>query len=272
MERVCEEITKGCESMQRVTWSIFTALVFCFLPAGWCLAADYDIYIKNHQYTGKVIRQNKEIFIELESLAKFAALTLEQKGKAWQLSVSSPGAPKEALPEASEGFWINGAKSDITVISDSGKPYVPLKRTADALGALYSENSQTGIIDVTFPKKGMTAKDYQKASEKKPFSFVFFYMGSNENPTMKSSLAAVQHLQAKFSDQFTFNLVNMEDRDKPEYSHFFKSGPLGIPPLIRIYDKNNKVVYTKNGAFTADEIGRILTSFTTLEKPKEKER
>ncbi|MHC9540946.1 MAG: hypothetical protein AB9903_15715 [Vulcanimicrobiota bacterium] len=145
---------KKCVLMFLTSCIILTIAVQCISQA-----ADKGIYIRNQPYTGEVITKGKDHYIQLEDFAKRLKLNLHQKGTVWCLTTPSHGDEKCCLDSGETGLFVNGEKFSNVIIRNDGKIFVPLEQLSKAAGALYSMNKATGIIDVTFPRKGVTQND-----------------------------------------------------------------------------------------------------------------
>jgi hypothetical protein len=142
-------------------------------------AAEQEIYIRNRLFNGDVMWKNKEIYIPLDDFTKLAKLTLHQKGGACCLTDPAKGDEKCCLNEEATGLYVNGQKFEGILTGKEGRLFVPLKKIAESLGAVYAQNSSTGIIDVTFPKKGVTLQDIKNAESikvtTKNLTLVYYY-------------------------------------------------------------------------------------------------
>lgn len=140
---------------------------------------DMEIYIRNQPYSGQVTMRGNEICIPLEDFAKFAKLSLHQKGSAWCLTDPGKGDAKCPLETETSGLFVNGEKFSDLLPGRDGRMLVPLKKITQAIGATYTANKDTGIIDVTFPRKGVTQQDLSAAQSAPALStgytLVYYY-------------------------------------------------------------------------------------------------
>lgn len=140
---------------------------------------DFEIYIRNKLYTGEVVPKDKDLYIPLESFAKLARLTLHEKGGVYCLTDPAKGDEKCSLDGETTGLYVNGQKFEGLLPGKGGKALVPLKKISETLGAVFVQNASTGIIDVTFPKKGVTLTDIKAAESTKAVSkdltLVYYY-------------------------------------------------------------------------------------------------
>lgn len=123
--------------------------------------------------------RGKDICVPLEDFAKLAKLTLHQKGGAYCLTDPSKGDEKCSLDTETSGLFVNGEKFPDLVVRKDGKIFVPLKKITGAVGATFSMNGSTGIIDVTFTRKVSVQQDASAAQSMPSISsgltLVYYY-------------------------------------------------------------------------------------------------
>lgn len=112
-----------------------------FLAWRFAAAADFDIYVFNHHYSGKTVSRNGVLYVDARKFAEALGLPVVVNGKL--LAIGSP-APAGATGAAT----LNGKPLAGIVTGAGGTVYVPFRELVKETGNKAIVNSQTGIIDV----------------------------------------------------------------------------------------------------------------------------
>lgn len=153
-------------------------ITFCILgPA--LGKPEWSVYIRNKPYSGPVLQSGKEVYVDIEKAAKLLKLNYFQQGES---SCQVGGDKKEPCPvdlaPNTPSVTLNGKTVTSGITQQGGKMFISLRTLAKTLGAVYDQNSQTGIIDLSFPSRPQAqgnASSTQTPSGTPKYTLYYYY-------------------------------------------------------------------------------------------------